>query len=474
MKILICQAPWKKKGHYGVRAGSRWPHFEENTSRYMPFPFFMAYSAALLEKNGFEIKIIDSVALGLDMGEFIKEAVNFKPHLIFQEISANSLDWDTKAAELLKERDMPLLVWGGLFVHDDVIGNPSFSPFIDFFIQGEFEITLLELAKALKNKESTENILGLKTKIQGKWQWAGPRTPIEDIEILPWPEREKMPMEKYHDCPGGIPEPSLQVWASRGCPYNCLFCAWPQIMYGSRQHRPRDLDSIIDEINYCVNRWDFKSVYFDDDTFNIGKERMLEFCQKWVEKGPKIPWAIMARGDIMDKEILEAMAQAGLFAIKYGVESANQGILKNSGKALNMKKLVKNIKLTKALGIKVHLTFMFGLPGETERSIKKTVALALYLDPDSLQMSMATPFIGSEFHSLLKKEGWLINDMPPSSYDGYNNAVISTPLLTAEKLERLFYWAQKRWQKHLFYRNLMGKARNFLDFFAKKGKIPEK
>ena len=113
----------------------------------------------------------------------------------------------------------------------------------------------------------------------------------------------------------------------------------------------------------------FFTYYFDDDTFNVGKKRMLELCSEIKKRDLDLPWAIMARADLMDEEILKTMKIAGLHALKYGVESSSQKLLNSCNKKLDIKKTEKNILLTKKIGIKVHLTFTFGLPGETKKTI---------------------------------------------------------------------------------------------------------
>ncbi len=102
-------------------------------------------------------------------------------------------------------------------------------------------------------------------------------------------------MMNYHDLPGGIPAPSLQMWASRGCPFHCTFCAWPQIMYGGDQYRTRNPIDIVDEMEAMIREYGFKSVYFDDDTFNLGKKRMMTLAEEMIKRKLNVPWAVMAR-----------------------------------------------------------------------------------------------------------------------------------------------------------------------------------
>jgi len=189
------------------------------------------------------------------------------------------------------------------------------------------------------------------------------------------------------------------------------------------------------------------SVYFDDDTFNIGKKRMLDFCNEKIKRKLDLPWAFMARADLMDQEILETMAEAGLKGVKYGIESAEPKLLAHVRKDLNLRKAVENIAITKKLGIKVHLTFMFGIPGETKETINKTVKLAKRLNPDSIQFSILTPLPGTQIYDELLTKGHLL-DANWEKFDGYFSSVIRTEELTSKDLEKAVRWAWSTWYRH--------------------------
>jgi hypothetical protein len=166
-----------------------------------------------------------------------------------------------------------------------------------------------------------------------------------------------------------------------------------------------------------------------------------------------IPWAIMARADLMTEEILEQMRSAGLFAIKYGVESANQELLDNIDKGMDLKKTESIIRFTKMLGIRTHLTFTFGLPGETKESISKTIGLALKLDPTTVQFSIATPFPGTSFYNELKEKGNIVSENW-AEYDGNHKSVIKSNNLSQKDLEKAIRSAYKQWAIHCAKRNL--------------------
>jgi len=141
------------------------------------------------------------------------------------------------------------------------------------------------------------------------------------------------------------------------------------------------------------------------------------------------------------------MAQAGLYSVKYGVESANQTIINNSGKNLDISKVHNTVSMTRKLGIQMHLTFTFGLPGETSKTAKDTINLAIELDPDTIQFSICTPMPGSKYYRMLKEKGYL-NDADWSDYSGFNSAVARTDELTSKDLENILFEANTIWHRH--------------------------
>ena len=446
MRVFLGNPPWSAEGMYGVRAGSRWPHFENAHHEYMPFPFFLGYAAAVLEQHDHEVLLVDSIAEKLTDEEYYERLASFRPQLVLHEVSTSSIQTDERHWKHVRETLGPDLKIALVGIHR-LMQDPSWlveHPEVDYVFVGEYEYTLRDMVDRLDSQQPLEGIDGLIHRMDGVPTWTGVRPLIKNIDELPWPARHFLPMYDYRDEPGSIPRPSVQLWASRGCPYRCSFCAWPQIMYGGFKYRTRNVVDVIDETEWLVREWGFKSVYYDDDTFNIGKKRMLSFCREFKNRQINVPWAIMARIDGMDEEVLEAMAGSGLHALKYGVESADQGIVDTCGKRLDVSKVRSVVNMTHELGIKTHLTFMFGLPGETRDSAQRTIDLAMELMPESLQFTLATPFPGSKLYDQLVADG-KIRTTDFSQYDGFHTAVVSTDELSSNDLEEILCEANRRW-----------------------------
>ncbi|MFA5992260.1 MAG: radical SAM protein [Candidatus Pacearchaeota archaeon] len=459
MKVLLANPPWNKGDRLGVRAGSRWSYTVKKTEKsqkipsYVPFPFYLAYATALLEKNKIDVLLIDAIAEGLSDEEFMKRVVEFKPDLFVIETSTGSIYQDLEYCREMKEQTNAFSVLCGphaTVLNKEILGE---SEFVDFILLGEYEFILLNLVKAMKGKNFSK-VKGLVYR-KSKKVIVNARAESFDINQLPWPARKFLPMKQYSDTFGCLASPSVQVITSRGCPFNCIFCLWPKIMYGGKNYRIRNPKDVIDEVEFLIKEYGFRSFYFDDDTFNIGKERIHKLCEEIKSRVilKNVKWGAMCRADTCDREMLEDMKNAGMIAIKFGVETADPEVMKKIGKDLDLKKLEETIKICRELEISVHLTFAFGLPGETKESLKKTMEYPIKLGVDSAQFSIVTPFPGTDYFNELEKENRIITK-DWSKYDGADSAVFRTENLTQKDLEDALKMANKKWAAYIIKRNL--------------------
>lgn len=441
MRVILVNLPWSKGGRFGVRAGSRWPFTQAPEKcgyiKYIPFPFFLAYAAALLKKSGNDVLLIDAIAEGICRQEVIESIHKFNPGIIVLEISSPSFENDMNIAREIHQQlpACPIVLCGphASVFYEQVMAEYKF---VSYILIGEYEHTLSDLVNCLEAGSSLGQVLGLAYRNADVIKVNSLRPAMSDLDSLPWPERESLSIYKYNDGFAGLPQPNVQMWASRGCPFHCIFCLWPQVIYREHKYRKRNYVYVIDEMEYLIAKFNFKAVYFDDDVFNADKEFLLDICNEIIRRGIKIPWAAMARADLMDQECLSAMAKAGLFAIKYGVETADRNILSICKKNMDLGKTRNIIKMTKELGVKVHLTFSLGLPGETRSTIRETIGFIRDVLPDSLQFSFSVPFPGTEYFSYLNNKG-IAFSKNWSDYDGNYKCIVEAEGLSCRDLEEI-------------------------------------
>ncbi|NUQ01867.1 MAG: radical SAM protein, partial [Armatimonadetes bacterium] len=460
LKVALVNAPWAVDGRIGVRAGSRWPFTQDSHGQrvpcYVPFPFFLATAAAMLKREGFEVIIIDAIAEGLYAEEFMRRVEGFAPDVVLMETATASheidLDWCLQFKEQLGDDLQVVLCGPHASALDTALMNEA--PQVDAIVLGEYEPSFLDLMVALRDGGDLSEIPGLLWRdTAGQVHVQQQRRELPPLSSFPWPERETLPMYNYFDSfANAMPWPNVQMHASRGCPFKCIFCVWPQVVYDGQNYRTRDNADIVAEMSWLVDRYGFKAVYFDDDTFNIDNERIIDLCDRIAAADLKVPICAMGRADTSNREAYEAMKRAGVVGLKFGVETGDPEMMKRIRKHLDLDKVRRTVGWCKELGIGVHLTFSFGGPGETRETAEKTIRLALELDADTVQFSLMTPFPGTTMYEAALANGTLLTT-DWKQYDGARYTVVRGEYLTREELEEVLREAHRRWLMHISERD---------------------
>lgn len=488
MRVLFLNMPWYKlpedgrEGWRGVRAGSRWPHTftVDNACEkdgvlpgllggYLPFPFWLATAGALAKQRGFEAYVRDSIALGETYDNFYDFVNSYNADVIVIETASATLKHDIAIANKIKNsHPLCIIVFTGLHIELEDKSFLERTPIIDYIAYGEYEASVMKLLEVIRDGVS-DRLLSEIPGILFRSELLGVvKTEFGELvglDSLPWAEREDgLPALNYFDGVCGLPRPQLQLMSTRGCPYGCIFCVWPQMFYKSGKYRKRTPQDVVGEIKANLQKIPYKSFYIDDDTFNMSKASVIALAKAITEAGLNtIPWATMGRADRIDDEQLDALVDAGLYSIKYGVESAEQSILDASEKYIDINKVISGIQKTADRGIKVHLTFTFGLPGDTIETIEKTIDLACELPCDTVQFSIATPYPGTRMYEMYKEAGWLQSENW-EDYVGSTKAVSRTENFTGEQLEFYISEAYRRFniskQNKIFSKCAYGKKLN--------------
>ncbi|MCE5242282.1 MAG: glycosyltransferase [Syntrophobacteraceae bacterium] len=413
MRVLLSNPPWFPDDgrRWGIRAGSRWPFTTQVGADYYPYPFLLGYATSTLLRNGIETWMVDSILTRESIESYFERLRYACFDYVVIETSTPSIDWDLRLAGEIHSRGLGKVILAGphaTVFADDLIALPH----VHAVLKGAYELNVLDAVT-----EGGGRIYDYKL--------------AEDIDTLPFPYRDTATYRYSDRFPVTPCGPMLQMWGSRGCPHRCVFCLWPPVMYRNR-YCPRKPASILAELHAVLDRLPrFTSVYFDDDTFNVGNERMLELCKGMKEIG--LPWSAMCRADTVSIEAFEQMRDSGCYAVKLGVESGCQELVDRCNKKLDLKTVENVTAALKRMGIFVHLTFTFGLPGETVDTIRRTRAFFRRVQPDTAQESFCTPFPGTPFYDFLKKsENLEINDW--AQFDGARTSIVSDAGIGSEAL----------------------------------------
>jgi anaerobic magnesium-protoporphyrin IX monomethyl ester cyclase len=386
-------------------------------SRYSQPPLGLAILAAVLEKNGYPVKILDMPALGFSETVLSKIICQEKPH--FVGITATTLTIGSAAniaKKIKKIDDTIVVILGGAHVTIMPIKTMQEIPEIDIVISGEGGQTLLELIKCLEmGGEGISNVAGITYRDDNQIKSTYPRPLLSNLDELPFPSFHLLPLTRYllHP-PFGRRSPAMPIITSRGCPYRCLFCS--KSVFGNK-YRSNSPDYVINEIRLLNERFGIKEIKFYDDVFTIDRKRVMTICRELKKQKIDILWTCETRVNLVDAELLRTMKDAGCYMIAYGVESGSQQILDKIRKDIKLAEVIKAFKLTHDAGIGTIAYLMIGCPEETTETINATIKFASHLDCDFAQFSIATPYPGTELFDLAIKDGEVSNDWNQYSYD---------------------------------------------------------
>jgi radical SAM superfamily enzyme YgiQ (UPF0313 family) len=352
--------------------------------------------------------------------------------LLVMQVDTATVNPCIQLAELIKQSTSAEVCFVGPHVSvqscaDDVLRR---ARSVDYVARREYDYTVKELTEG----QNPRKILGLSYEENGKIHHNPDRPFIENLDELPFVNpiyKRDLPVKVYriHE----LRHPFTTIFSSRGCPYGCkYYCRWPAVFDGSK-FRTRSPANVFEEMRWIKeNMPEIKEILFDEGTFTTIPKRVEEICA--LIKPLDVTWSCNARADV-PSETLKKMKESGCRAVIAGFESSHQEILNTIRKGEELERMTQFVKDCRRVGILVHGTFMIGLPGETKQSIEDDFKLAVKLDLDSIQFSVATPYPGTEFWEYLKEKNWLA-DTNYVDENGLQQAVYGYPSLSAEEIEK--------------------------------------
>lgn len=403
-KVLFSNPPWFElepgglRFRKGVRAGSRWPFTSSSMSspdsfvfgHYVPYPFFMGYAASYVARHtGARVKLHDSVALHESYATYLHALREAQPDFIFIESATPSWTHDTTLIrEIAKIAPRARIAVCGPITTlkaREILELPN----VVAAIKGEYEKAAVKVVQGATGVFEHDLLTAA------------------EMNAAPFPMFDPQTAWRYCD---PNPEPAIfphaQVWSSRGCPFKCLFCVWPATMTGNdpdgehkrtvRHYTAEYMEAFLREI---VAKFGFRSIYFDDDTFNLGNRHVERMCE--VMRKIALPWSAMCRADTIARETWKLMRESGCFGVKLGFESGNQHVVDNIvNKGLDLEAARETTIHLRSLGMSVHGTFTYGLPGETREQMAETRAYIRSLPLSSYQESGTAEIEGTPLHTL--------------------------------------------------------------------------
>ncbi len=448
----------------------------------------LAQLAALLHPD-YCVAVIDAIAERMSWERFEEILRERQPRYYVTQVTAPTLQNDMYGCFVARSLGAKTIAFG---THVTPMTRETMEPYpaLDFVLRGEPELTLRELIDALEGRGTVDQRLAdLFRASDPMWQPAyvqslepdgegtmqadrcvcraeaalrevlprikglawrrgeeiavnEDRPLIPDLNALPLPMHELLPLDKYR-----MPlmmGPYTFVVTSRGCPAGCTFCI-KHVSYGNRV-RLRSPENIMEEL-WMLHELGIHNIHMYTDLFTVDRDQVMGLCQLILDAGLGIRWTCNSRVDFVDEEMLRRMRLAGCWMISWGIESGSREVLKRAHKGYRQEQAGEALRWAKAAGIKNWGYFIIGLPGETEQTIRQTIDFAKRLPLDLALFHIAAPHPGTPFFFEVVENGWFRPGTRWEEVDMDRSTVLDYPGLPAERLE---YWQRRAFREWSF------------------------
>ena len=426
----------------------------------MYWPFWLAYCVGTLEEAGHQVDFKDCPAENITRVELIEALKNSSPGLIVIDTTTPSFHSDISIAEDISQVCLNSSI---ILVGTHVSALPekvlSSSPFLTGIAVAEYDYTIPEIATAIDKKENLSSIKGLWLNSDATPFYTGDREQIADLDSLPMLAdiyKKFLKPENYFFAAARFP--SVMIITSRGCPFKCSYCVWPQVLHKGK-YRARSAENVAVEFKKIQDYFpQVQEIVFEDDTFSVDSERVQKISQALIDKGCSLPWTANTRANL-SLPAMKQMKKAGCRMIIVGYESGSQNILNGVKKGTTVQQNLDFAKRAKKAKLLVHGCFMAGNPGETKQTLQETLDMAIQLKPDTAQFFPIMAYPGTTLYEQYRNSGNLSTEDYRNwlTEDGLHNCVVNLPDLSSEDLVNWCDEARRKFYlrpEYLFYKGI--------------------
>jgi len=392
-------------------------------------PLGLACLAGALRAAGIGVELLDFVVTPYSPSRLEAAIVGFQPQVVgVTSVTMNFFD-ALRVVEAVKELDGRIVtVLGG--PHVTFCGPQTLTqyPAVDVVVRGEGEDTIVDLVRAIGQGKPLQRVRGIVMRSGGAIRITSERPFIEDLDRLPPPARDLIPLGRYRTL--GLP---ISMTTSRGCPFRCIFCVGRKMVGAAiRYRRPR---AVVDELAY-LNSLDFHQINLADDLFTANRRHCLAVCDEILRRDLVVSWTSFARVDTVSKELLGRMKAAGCHTVSFGIESGSPDMLKRIKKGITLDQVLAAARCCSEVGITAQASFILGLPGETPQSLQQTLAFGQRLKEMGVQhgFHLLAPFPGTEIREQAERFDIRILTDDWSRYHA-NRAVAETAAVNRQTLD---------------------------------------
>jgi radical SAM superfamily enzyme YgiQ (UPF0313 family) len=406
-------------------------------------PLGLAYLGAALERAGIQVKILDYVVYPYSEARLGSVLKRFQPHIAGATAVTMTFDHAKQVLKTIKTINPHVLtVMGGPHVTFCARETLETFPELDVVVLGEGEQTFVDLTNAVGGAHHLDTVDGITHRTGSQLNTTAKRKLIQNLDSLPLPARHLLPLGRYRTL--GLP---ISMTTSRGCPYKCIFCVGRK-MVGAKV-RYHSIDRIVAELEELANL-KFQQINIVDDLFTANQKHCRAVCEEMIKRKIGINWTSFARVDTVSENLLSKMRTAGCTAVSFGIESANPDILKTIKKGITVQQVIDAVRMCRRVGLRPYASFILGLPGETQDTIKESAALAAKLQQEGLAYGfhILAPFPGTEVREKKEALGIRILTDDWSKYDA-NRAVAETIAVSRRALNAVVVDWENKYNQYL-------------------------
>jgi len=419
MKIILINTPQKNNNKITRDMAGGLGIYASNTV-ILP-PLELAYLASTLRQKKHQVDIFDPTIEELSSEDTIDKIIKTEADIVVVVASLASIDNDITFAKSLKQKSLAKIIIKTSITHPPILKKILKSSQADYGLIGEIE---LAIDKILSGKSKLGTFRLEKNKLVVKLI-----EPIHQLDLLPLPARDLLSNKRYTYPLLGKNCTVMQT--TRGCPFECAYyCPYPLVQ--GRRWRAMSSRRVLTEIKDCLKKHKIKNILFRDATFTLDRQRTISICQEILKNKLKFSWWCETRVNCLDEKLMEIMKKAGCRGINLGVETGDPVTLKKQGKpGVNLQQLGKIKGYAKKIGLKLHFLLIIGLPEENRHSLLLTFQLIKRLKPDSLGVTMVTPYPGTQLFADAIKNKW-IKTKKWDKYSGSNTIMKTNNLKSWE------------------------------------------
>jgi radical SAM superfamily enzyme YgiQ (UPF0313 family) len=443
MKVTYLNGPYRRQAY---SRSSRSPAVTKSGTIY--YPIWLAYAAGLAQQEtDFEISLLDAVARKWGPEDVIESFQAEPPDLVFCDTSTPSIYEDIATAGAIKEAFPKTQV---VMVGTHATAKPEevlhYHPQIDAVARGEFDVTAIELARAIAENRDWDTVPGLSFRRHDEIVHTAERELIRDLDRFPFVSqvyRNFLEVKDYFFAAAQFP--MLMLVTSRGCPHRCQWCLYPQVMHRGK-YRQRSSEDVAMEFAYIAQEMPWiREVGIEDDLFTGDKKRLRDICERLIQQQNRLNFWCDTRVNL-DYEDMRLLKEAGCRLLIAGFESADQEILDRIQKGTQAAQAFQFMDDARRAKLLVHGCFVVGNPGETRQTMQATLQFAQKLNPDTVQFFPMIVYPGTKMYDWAGEQGYLrtTNYNEWLTAEGYHNSIVDLPGLPGEEVLRFCDHARRQ------------------------------